>query len=285
MAKNLAISHKTSTVAGKEPLPANLERGELAINLEDHILFTKDQNDAIIKLGGGGRVIIADAAPAVEKDKLWWDSSTGQLYVGYDDGNSKQWVGVGGPPGNDGVDAPTNTYLPLAGGSMAGPLELLAAALPGATDSSGKVPTTSWVKALLEDGRTRWGGHRIYSTTTPPAGLSVYSYTVVQWSVPGASGGGSVPFQLIFLDAGGTDVNGQLTINWAHPFANEPVVIVSPRDPNWISAGSGVFANVVNPQPTLVGIQQTSVGAGTVTPRPGASTSIVAFGLAAALIP
>lgn len=47
---------------------------------------------------------------------LWWDSSGTGLYIRYNDGNSSQWVraenqvGTGGP------------FLPLAGGTMTGPL-------------------------------------------------------------------------------------------------------------------------------------------------------------------
>jgi hypothetical protein len=48
----LSIKHKTSSVAGKEPLPADLEQGELAVNLVDARLFTKDSSNAIVEIGG-----------------------------------------------------------------------------------------------------------------------------------------------------------------------------------------------------------------------------------------
>lgn len=62
-------------------------------------------------------VIVSDAPPTVEDGALWWDSGASlQLYVGYDDGTSLQWVvassgtTTGGP------------YLPLSGGTLTGAL-------------------------------------------------------------------------------------------------------------------------------------------------------------------
>ena len=46
----LHVKHKSSTVAGKAPLPADLERAELAVNLADRQAYTKDQTDAVVKL-------------------------------------------------------------------------------------------------------------------------------------------------------------------------------------------------------------------------------------------
>lgn len=51
------IKQKSSSVAGKAPQPADLERGELAVNLADKKLFTKDHTDAIVELGGGASTI------------------------------------------------------------------------------------------------------------------------------------------------------------------------------------------------------------------------------------
>jgi hypothetical protein len=91
-----SIKHKTSTVAGKKPLPADIERGELAINLADALLFTKDASDAIIQLCGGG-VLVADAEPASPgRGDLWFDSINLRLMLRYDDGSTQQWVVVSG---------------------------------------------------------------------------------------------------------------------------------------------------------------------------------------------
>jgi hypothetical protein len=41
-----------------------------------------------------GGAVISDTAPSHSQGKLWWDSSTGNLYISYDDGTSTQWVQV-----------------------------------------------------------------------------------------------------------------------------------------------------------------------------------------------
>lgn len=48
------LQQKRSSVAGKQPLASDLEVGELAINLADKLIFTKDGGGTIIQLGGGG---------------------------------------------------------------------------------------------------------------------------------------------------------------------------------------------------------------------------------------
>jgi hypothetical protein len=45
------IKFKRSSVAGKAPIAADLETGELAINTADGILFTKKDNNTIIEIG------------------------------------------------------------------------------------------------------------------------------------------------------------------------------------------------------------------------------------------
>jgi hypothetical protein len=68
-----------------------------------------------------GQYIIISATPPTNPiiGSLWWDSTGGQLYIYYNDGNSAQWVtainqGFGG------------LYLPLSGGTLTGPLILAA---------------------------------------------------------------------------------------------------------------------------------------------------------------
>ena len=48
------IIPKKSSVAGKQPLTSDLQIGEIAINLADKLIFTKDANGTIVTLGGGG---------------------------------------------------------------------------------------------------------------------------------------------------------------------------------------------------------------------------------------
>ena len=54
--------------------------------------------------GGIGGAVISNTAPSdPDEGDLWWDSTDGNLYVYYDDGDSQQWVitnlGLIGPPG------------------------------------------------------------------------------------------------------------------------------------------------------------------------------------------
>ncbi len=51
MAKKLDIVHKRSSVAGKEPLPADLTEGELAINMADGKAFVKKTDGNIVEIG------------------------------------------------------------------------------------------------------------------------------------------------------------------------------------------------------------------------------------------
>ncbi|GAB9186059.1 hypothetical protein [Bradyrhizobium diazoefficiens] len=56
--------------------------------------------------GGGANVYVQDTAPVgATAGSLWWNSSNGQLYVYYYDGNSTQWVfaASGGPPSTPNV--------------------------------------------------------------------------------------------------------------------------------------------------------------------------------------
>ncbi|BBC78318.1 long tail fiber protein distal subunit [Escherichia phage EcS1] len=58
MADLSRIKFKRSSVAGKRPLPADIAEGELAINLKDRMIFTKDDQNMIVDLGfaKGGNV-------------------------------------------------------------------------------------------------------------------------------------------------------------------------------------------------------------------------------------
>lgn len=42
--------------------------------------------------GPAGTVTVADVAPSITNGALWFDSVGARLYVGYNDGNSTQWV-------------------------------------------------------------------------------------------------------------------------------------------------------------------------------------------------
>ena len=48
----LAIQHKRSQTTGDAPSASDLAQGEIALNLADLRLFTKDHNNAIQRIGG-----------------------------------------------------------------------------------------------------------------------------------------------------------------------------------------------------------------------------------------
>jgi hypothetical protein len=59
------------------------------------------REDATWQTAGGGAVYIQDTAPASPSaGSLWWQSSTGQLFIYYNDGTSSQWVFATSPPSN-----------------------------------------------------------------------------------------------------------------------------------------------------------------------------------------
>lgn len=78
MANKVVI--KRTSVAGREPLPADIDVGELAVNLADKKIFTKDGSGTIIQLGGGsglGDVIgpISSTDNAIAR----FDATTGKI--------------------------------------------------------------------------------------------------------------------------------------------------------------------------------------------------------------
>ena len=93
MAANIKL--KRSAVAGKQPLVADIDYGELALNYADGILYYKNNIDGIASISGGG-ADADSAAPtgaALRDGQLWWDATNGRLKIYYDDGaDSAQWV-------------------------------------------------------------------------------------------------------------------------------------------------------------------------------------------------
>lgn len=68
--------------------------------------------------GGGASLTVADSPPTLSQGAMWFDSISTQLFIGYNDGNSSQWViannsDLGG------------AYLPLSGGTLTGFLTLV----------------------------------------------------------------------------------------------------------------------------------------------------------------
>jgi hypothetical protein len=72
-----------------------------------------------LRVAGGASLIISDTPPvATSPGLMWFDSVGAQCYMWYSDANSSQWVPLNAPP----ALAASVAYLPLAGGTMTGPL-------------------------------------------------------------------------------------------------------------------------------------------------------------------
>lgn len=95
MANKLIL--KRSSVPAKVPLATDLEIGELAVNLADAKLYTKNPSGTVIELsggsGGGSSVVISTTAPSGSNSgDLWWNSEEGKLKIYYTDADTSQWV-------------------------------------------------------------------------------------------------------------------------------------------------------------------------------------------------
>jgi hypothetical protein len=102
---NLAVL----SVSGNASIAAIVANG--ALGTSGQVLKTSGSSVywGTVSGGGGSSVTMSDTAPGgAGAGDLWWDTSSGRLYIYYDDGTSLQWVdaspGIPGPAGVDGVD-------------------------------------------------------------------------------------------------------------------------------------------------------------------------------------
>lgn len=93
------IRIKRTITPGAVPTANDLSQGELAINLYDRKLFSKDQSNNIFELtgsgGGGGGIDLwtgNTASPPPSFNYFWFNTDTGRLLISYNDGDSIQWV-------------------------------------------------------------------------------------------------------------------------------------------------------------------------------------------------
>jgi hypothetical protein len=109
--------------------------------------------------GGGASLTISDTPPgSPTAGAMWWNSVLGTLMVYYNDGNSSQWVPA--------TPTMAGSYLPLAGGTLTGPLTGTSALFNGDINTSGAAGTNRTLK-LQTAGTTRWG---IRATADPETG-------------------------------------------------------------------------------------------------------------------
>jgi len=78
MANKIVI--KKSSVAGKVPVPADLDVGELGVNVTDKKLYTKDSTGVIVELiGGGGGGDVTGPASSTDNALTRFDGITGKV--------------------------------------------------------------------------------------------------------------------------------------------------------------------------------------------------------------
>jgi hypothetical protein len=80
MANKIVI--KKSSVAGKVPVPADLDVGELGVNVTDKKLYTKDSTGVIVELtggGGGGSGDVTGPASSTDNALTRFDGTTGKV--------------------------------------------------------------------------------------------------------------------------------------------------------------------------------------------------------------
>jgi hypothetical protein len=82
MAVDGTIKFMRSDVVGKVPLPADLEVGELALNLADQSIYTKDGSGTVIKIGSANGAVVSvntkTGAVVLDTDDI--DEGTVNLY-------------------------------------------------------------------------------------------------------------------------------------------------------------------------------------------------------------
>ena len=77
---------------------------------------------------GGASLTVADTAPTLSQGAMWFDSVSTRLFVGYDDGNSAQWVIANGA-------APSLGYAQLPAAVQQVPIPFSWVGKPGASDA------------------------------------------------------------------------------------------------------------------------------------------------------
>ena len=98
---NYAQATNTASLPLVNPSNRYLLSGSTSLPNNDGLVTQSDYNvwvhGALIKVDETSRVDVGDAAPGdADTNQLWYNPTTGSLYVYYNDGNSTQWVEIGG---------------------------------------------------------------------------------------------------------------------------------------------------------------------------------------------
>ena len=100
MSTTIRLKHSSSLSGNvaKEPSPADLANGELALNInkDDPAVFLKDSAGNVIRMTGGkaGSIDVGATPPTDPKPgNLWWNEADNTLYIYTEDvDGTEQWV-------------------------------------------------------------------------------------------------------------------------------------------------------------------------------------------------
>jgi hypothetical protein len=164
------IVTKRSITASAAPDPGDLAQGELAVNLPDRKLYTKDETDTIVLLAGGDTVPGALPAGGADGDMLYkvgntdfdavWGANTGtpsggttgQVLTKDDNGDySYSWQDSSGGGGS--LPDSTSLYNTLRADNSGGWVENSWFRLRDSSASMG-VTSPNWATFAVTDGRT-----------------------------------------------------------------------------------------------------------------------------------
>jgi hypothetical protein len=170
--------------------------------------------------GGGASVTVGDTAPASPTSgALWWNSTSGVMYIWYVDPNTSQWVPA--TPIVSGI----GTFLPLGGGTLTGPLTGTTATFSGDTHAA-----TGYFTPIVNIDGVAGVANRVLSLNS--GGLS-------RWSI-GASNG---------AESGG-NAGSDLFINSANDaggYLNTLFLITRATSAIQIGASLGATVRVISP--------------------------------------
>lgn len=167
--------------------------GTIAVDTTNDVFYFISNGTWQEVSGGGASVTVSDTPPsAPDVGNLWFESDTGLTFIYYDDGNTSQWVEVGGAPGikstaadaapSDAIQGDLwyktdtgNTYIYYDDGTSAQWVEI------GATGNNGVTVGTSGPASPTV-------GELWYNTTL----AVMYVWDGSSWLLAGGGGGASV---------------------------------------------------------------------------------------------
>ena len=151
MANKLTLQHKRNSISGTAPNAADIAVGEIAINLADKKLFTKDSTNAIVELGGGSNWV-TEPNGISRADKIKVGAASDPLVA----------IDVDGTVGQ-------NVQTSNAVNASTGQIWMIDAATPTSVTITGTVPqSTTLVLVIDGPGPVTWPASVKWSAGTAP---------------------------------------------------------------------------------------------------------------------